>query len=211
MTSITPTLLHNLAHGGNPALIAALAPELQVQLPPSGIGTRLQLAHFLSQAACETWCFRRLDEDLCYSAEGIARQFPRLASRAAALAMNPQALGNAAYAARYGNGGEESGDGFRYRGRGLFCLTFRSNYEWIGPLVGRDLVSEPDLVLEPRWAIATAIAFWNARHIGEAADADDLARVTNLVNGGADGIVERMILKHRALALLREQAVGNGQ
>jgi len=202
MPPVTSALLHSLALGGEPALVAAIAPELAAQLAPADINSRLRLAHFLAQAACETWLFKRLEEDLAYRAEAISEQFPHLAPRAMELALSPQALGNAAYAGRGGNGDEPSGDGFRYRGRGLLCLTFRANYQWIGKLIAKDFVSQPDLVLRPHWAVASAIAFWSARHINEAADADDISRVTRLVNGGANGIVERTILKHRALALL---------
>jgi putative chitinase len=202
MPPITPALLHSLARGCEETLVAAIAPELDAQLAPAGIYSRLQLAHFLAQTASETWLFSRLEEDLNYRAEVIAERFPRLAPRARELALSAEALGNAAYAGRCGNGVESSGDGFRYRGRGLLCLTFRANYEWIRKLVGQDIVAQPDLLLRPHWAVASAIAFWNARRINEAADADDISRVTRLVNGGANGIVERTILKHRALALL---------
>jgi putative chitinase len=202
MAQITPVLLHNLAHGGDPALLAALAPEFESQLAPAGIDTRLRLAHFLAQACHETMFFERMEESLSYGAARLGEMFPKLAARAGELANNPEALGNAAYAGRLGNGDEASGDGFRYRGRGCFGLTFRGNYDAIGKLLGVDLVSQPDLVREPHWAVATAIAFWNARHVSEAADTDDIRHVTKLVNGGVNGMPDRMLLKHRALALL---------
>jgi putative chitinase len=66
----------------------------------------------------------------------------------------------------------------------------------------KDFVSRPDLLLHPYWAVASAIAFWTARRINEAADVDDISRVTRLVNGGVTGIAERTLLNHRALALL---------
>ena len=134
MSFITPALLRNLAHGGDSELVAAIAPELEAQFAPARIDSRLRLALFLAQAACETWSFRHIEEDLDYRAEVIAERFPHLAPRAAELAMRPQALGNATYADRGGDGDELSGDGFRYRGRGLFFLTFRAHYSWIGGL-----------------------------------------------------------------------------
>lgn len=209
MPPIDAQFLDRLALNGDKALMAALAPELAAQLAPAGIDTPLRVAHFLAQACVETWNFTRLDENLNYRAGVIAETFPKLASRAAALEHKPEALANAAYAGENGNGDEASGDGWRYRGRGLFGLTGRFNYEWVGSLLKRnpafarlDPIEEPDLIAAPKLAVASAIAFWSARDLNEAADADDCVRITRAINGGTNGLSDRLVCKHRALKLL---------
>ncbi|HWY13708.1 MAG TPA: hypothetical protein VNX86_01045 [Rhizomicrobium sp.] len=195
MRAITPALLHALARGGSPSLIAALAPSLARGMPPAAIDTPLRAAHFLAQGCHETFSFTRLEEDLAYSAARIAQVWPRLAPRAA-LSGHPETLGNAAYAGSNGNGGEESGDGWRFRGRGFFQLTGRANYALAGA------VGDPDTIATPDGAVTSALAFWRTRAIAAAADADDVMRVTRLVNGGANGVGARARLTRRALELL---------
>jgi putative chitinase len=202
MNPIAPALLDALAMNGSAEVIAALAPELAAQLPPGGLDTALRQAHFLAQACVETWYFTRLDEDLNYRAGVITDTFPRLASRAGVLAHNAEALGNAAYAGRCGNGDEASGDGFRFRGRGCLCLTGRSNYARIGDRIGVDLVNNPDEAARPATAVACAVAFWALHDCNAAADEDDVAKVTRIVNGGVNGLADRAALKSRALQLL---------
>jgi len=203
MPPITAQLLAAVAEARVVPLMAQLAPEFGSRLPAAGIDTPLRIAHFLAQASVETWNFSRLEEDLNYGPGIIAATFPKLASRAAGLARNPQGLADAAYAGKNGNGDETSGDGWRFRGRGCLGLTGRFNYGLIGNRVGAALVDNPDLVAEPHWAVATAVAFWNLRACNAAADADDGAKLTRLINGGTNGLSDRLARKHRALALLK--------
>lgn len=203
MQPIAPELLHKLSINGDGRIVAALAPELAAQLIPAGIDTPLRAAHFLAQCCYETGCFKRLDECLSYSAQRIGEVWPRLKDRAPELANNPHALGNAAYAGLNGNGDEAGGDGWLFKGRGLFQLTGRGNYREIGKLINKNIEADPDLVSQPHWAVATAIAFWAAHDINAAADDDNISRVTRLVNAGTLGLADRAILKHRALQLLQ--------
>ncbi|MGH6889098.1 MAG: glycoside hydrolase family 19 protein [Rhizomicrobium sp.] len=196
MRPIDAALLHEIAQGGEPVIVEALAPELARQLPEAGIDSPLRAAHFLAQAGYETGYLTRLAENLNYSAARIVQVWPRLRSCAQALAGHAEALANAAYAHTNGNGDEASGDGWRYRGRGLFMLTGRRNYALASAL------GDPDRLETPEDAVSSAIAFWHARDIAAAADCDDIGRVTRLVTGGAEGIAPRTILKHRALGLL---------
>jgi putative chitinase len=195
MRGIDAALLRDIAQG--PASLAdALAPALAHALPAAAIDAPLALAHFLAQACYETWNFARLEEDLDYTAPRIAKLWPRLAGRAAELAHRPEALASAAYAHAIGNGDEASGDGWRFRGRGLFQLTGRNNYALAAAQ------NDPDSVGTPDGAVSSAIAFWKARRIGLAASAGNIARVTRLVNGTNEGLTERAQLTRRALALL---------
>lgn len=209
MKPITPELLAAIALDRPSPLMAVLAPELAAQLAGAGIDTALRGAHFLAQACIETAGFSRLEENLNYSALTIAKTWPRLAPRAHELEHKPEALADAAYADHAGNGDEASGDGWRFRGRGLLQLTGRFNYglatdalrrdpQW----AGLDLVAAPDDVVAPAMAVRVAIAFWNFRHCSEAADEDDGVKVTRLINGGLNALQDRLFCKHRALKLL---------
>jgi putative chitinase len=217
MVRITPTLLGCLIPEGEPARSLSTAGAKQA-VPRCRLPSRPNCKRSLRPQAPTRACGwrislrtrpARLRISAVSTKTSLTAQMPMrgsfpLSLRAPKNCHECRGLGNAAYAGRYGNSDEASGDGFRYRRRELFCLTFHSNYAWIGKLVGRDLVSEPDLVLEPHWAVATAVGFWNAQRINEAADADDIRRVTRLMNGGENRIPERSLLKHGAFPMFGE-------
>src|SRR5215510_6840992 len=138
--------------------LETIAAALEEHAESVGVNTRLRRAHFIAQVAHESGGFRRFVENLNYSAERIAQIWPRLASRAQELAHKPEALANAAYGDRIGNGPESSGDGWRYRGRGLIQLTGKDNYRAAGSALDIDLVISPQRAAEP--ADAVRIAFW---------------------------------------------------
>jgi putative chitinase len=204
----TVDLLTKLAQSGSAALIAALAPPLDEYLDPGDINTPLRKAHFLAQTCFESGEFNTMTENLNYSAGTIRKVFAtrsNIASRADSLAHNPAALGAAAYAGVNGNGPEMTGDGAHYRGRGLVMLTGRANYALYGTKLGLALVANPNLAADPINAVRIAIAYWNDRGCNAAADADDIEKVTRLINGGLNGLTDRKILLGRAKTLLAIQ------
>jgi putative chitinase len=170
-----------------------------------GIDTPARQAAFVAQCAHESALFTRLEEGLYYrTAERICAIFrgtvPDPAS-AAGLACNPKALANRVYANRNGNRDEASGDGWRYRGRGLIQLTGRTNYTRAAQALGRDYVGEPDRVLDPFDACLTAGWFWDSAKLSALADAGRIDDITRAVNGRAmAGAGERRELYARALA-----------
>lgn len=184
----------------NRDIATALAEALERDMPTYGISDLLGRAHFMGQAAFETEGFSRFQENLNYSnATRIAAIWPRLAGRAAALVGNPTALGNAAYANRNGNGDEASGDGYAFRGRGMFQLTGRSNYAAASSALNEEFVGAPDLVALPDAAVLTSLWFWKMRGCGQAAEADDCDAVTRLINGpGMNGAFARRELVESA-------------
>src|SRR6188474_2771315 len=109
-------------------------------LPKYGIAdSKLRLAHFFAQVLHESGCMRFDMENLNYSADGLRRVFGKYFKTqedCAACARQPERIANRVYADRIGNGDEASGDGWRFRGRGLIQLTGRQNYrafaEWVG-------------------------------------------------------------------------------
>ena len=169
-----------------------------------GIDTPARRAAFVAQCAHESALFTRLEEGLYYrTSERICAIFrgtlPDPAS-AAGLACNPKALANRVYANRNGNRDEASGDGWRYRGRGLIQLTGRSNYTRAAQALGRDYVGEPDRVLDPFDACLTAGWFWDSAKLNALADAGRIDDITRAVNGPAmAGAKERRELFEAAL------------
>lgn len=164
-----------------------------------------RLAAWLAQCSHESARFTRLEEGLVYtSAERIVAVFgKRLAPIAGELVRAPQALANAAYADRLGNGPRASGDGWRYRGRGLIQLTGRDNYRAAGRALSWGLEEQPDLVLRPDIAALTAAWFWSSHGCNAMADAGDIGGCTRVVNGPAmAGALERQELYKRALTAL---------
>jgi putative chitinase len=179
-----------------------LAPVLDAEMARWGVDTLLRRAHFLGQACWESAYFSRLEENLHYThSAAIAAVWPRLAERADDLVGNPVALANAAYAGANGNGDEASGDGWRYRGRGLFGLTGRGNYLAAGKALGLDLEAGPDQAAEPHNAVLTALWFWKWRGCSELADTKDGYLVTRRINGGVNGVQQREALTNQALTI----------
>lgn len=170
------------------------------------IATPIQQAAFIGQCGHESANFTRLEEGLSYSAERLMkvwpRRFPTLES-AQPYARNPKALANNVYANRMGNRDEASGDGHRFRGRGLIQLTGHAGYFHAGKALGVDLVKEPNLVLTPQYAALTAGWFWGTHDCSRFAQAMDWKGLTRKINGGTHGLEDRVLRTNAALALLR--------
>ncbi|SMB90607.1 glycoside hydrolase family 19 protein [Deinococcus hopiensis] len=174
------------------------------------ISSRLRVAHWLAQLAHESG-FRPVAENLNYTAQRLAEVWPyryAVDPHAAPKAPNtlarrladagPAAIANNCYAGRNGNGPEASGDGYRFRGRGLIQTTGRANYRRSGREIGFDLEGQPDLLLQYGVAALDAAAYWRRRGLNEAADRDDLSAVTRGVNGRLNGLQERAVYLQRA-------------
>lgn len=160
---------------------------------------RDELDDFLGNILHESAMLTRLEESLSYSAgrmmEVWPSRFPTAAS-AVPFARNPQALANRVYAGRMGNGDEASGDGWRYRGRGLIQVTGRDNYTALAAVLRLPLAEQPDMLLQPRIALRSAVAWWE----GNVPDGvmGDVRRITRRVNGGTVGLEHRAQLTDAA-------------
>lgn len=169
-----------------------------------------RLAAWLAQCAHESNEFKSLTENLIYStAERIKQTWPtRFPTVASALpyVRQPEKLANKVYASRLGNGDEASGDGFRYRGRGLIQLTGRANYRQAGVALQLALEEKPYLVGEPDVAALTAAQFWDMKGLNPLADTgtlDDFDTISVRINGGTHGLSARRMYWARAKAALR--------
>lgn len=177
-----------------------------------GITTRDREAAFLAQVAHESNDCRRLDENLHYSAARLVavwpKRFPTI-EIARAYEGKPERLADYVYANRLGNGSVESGDGWRYRGRGLLQITGRENYRLTGAALGIDLDAHPEMLAQPFVAAQAAAQFWSSRGLnaladniaGDDADAD-FVRITVAINGGRNGLNDRRIRWQRTRAAL---------
>jgi predicted chitinase len=169
-------------------------PHLPSAMTEFDITTPLRQAAFLAQLSHESGGFRFDMENLNYSAEALAKVFSRYFptdEEAQAFARQPERIANRVYANRMGNGPEESGDGWRYRGRGLFQIAGRSNYAGLGKRLGLDLLGDPDKVSEPSVGIRMAGAFWQSQKMNELADKGDLVEITRRLTGGDNGLAHR--------------------
>jgi predicted chitinase len=178
--------------------------DLDGALTARGIDTPLRVAHFLAQILHESGKLRTAEENLNYSAEGLRSVFRKYFAdtEAEAFARKPELIANRVYAGRMGNGNETSGDGYRYRGRGLIQLTGKSNYSEFAKWVGDDDVVGNPATVASKYAVHSAVYFWDSRNLNALADADDVRAVTKKINGGFNGLEDRIGLLDRAKALL---------
>ena len=178
-----------IACGVAPTQAKAFAEPLAEACRKFEITTKARLAAFIAQVAHESANFTRLEESLFYTTpERIQRMWPKRVSSladAASLTRNPQRLANRVYANRLGNGDEASGDGWKYRGRGLIQLTGRSNYHIASDALGADYLTVPELVAKPADACLTAGWFWSSIHGNDLADAGLIDALTRKINGPA--------------------------
>ena len=160
------------------------------------INTPLRKAHFLCQIAWESGSLKNVVENLNYSAQALRRTFPKYftAQDAVRYARKPEAIANRVYANRMGNGSEGSGDGWKYRGRGLIQVTGRLNYRLYGYIVSPQIDPErnPDALINPTWAADSAGWFWKANHLNEKADRDEHTNITKVINGSTKTARDRL-------------------
>jgi putative chitinase len=170
-----------------------------------GIVTHNQQAMFIGQASHESGNFKLLEENLNYKAATLMRIWPKrfpTMEKANEYAGNPKKIANSVYSSRMGNRDENSGDGFRFRGRGIFQLTGHSNVFHAGKALGVDFVKDPDLIASPKYAALTAGWFWDTHKLNAPADALMHERVTRLINGGVIGLDDRIKHVQQALSVL---------
>jgi putative chitinase len=192
--NVTPTQLQAIV----PTLSASRATELCVPLVATfqefGLSTVARRAAFIAQAAHESTGFSTFIENLNYSAGALNRVWPSRfpLAIAAQYARQPERIANRAYANRIGNGDEASGDGWRYRGRGVFQLTGKANYAACGAALRLDLIGHPELLEQPMNAFRSAGWFWNSKVLSPLADMGAFNEITRRINGGYNGLADRL-------------------
>lgn len=199
------------AAGITPALGDKWFPHVTEAMQMFGINTPKRQAHFIAQIGTESGGFRSVQESLNYSVSGLAifgsrlteAQREQLGRKPGEPALSPQrqeAIANLVYGGRYGN--NLNGDGWLYRGRGLKQITFKDNYAACGKALGLNLIAEPGLLTQDRYAALSAGWFWSANGCNAFADAGDVVGLTKRINGGLNGIDDRKARTRMAEAAL---------
>jgi putative chitinase len=185
--------------------VSASADSVFSQFGLSALPNRLHF--FLAQIGHESGGLTLVEEKLGYSAARMMKvwpkRFPTLAS-ATPYANNSEKLANLVYANRMGNGPPESGDGYKFRGRGLIQLTGREGYEKVGALAGIDLVAHPERASAPADCLLVACGFWKWKGLNALCDTGDFKAVTRKINGGTIGMEDRLAWLEKVRTCLAE-------
>jgi putative chitinase len=171
-------------------------------LPDYDINTPQRVAAFMAQCGHESGNFKFLKENLKYRAASLVKVWPKYFPNmdiANQYAGNEEKIANRAYAGRMGNGPEESGDGWRFCGRGLIQLTGRNNYQNFADSIETDINDIPAYLATFEGAVQSACWFWETNKLNQWADKGDMLTLTKRINGGTLGLDDR--IKHYQHAL----------
>lgn len=182
-------------------LLASYLDPLNAALEKYEINTPERIAMFMAQVGHESGGLKRKEENLNYSAQRLAQVFPKYFRDVDPndYARNPEAIANRVYGGRMGNGPEETGDGYRYRGRGFIQLTGKNNYQAFANAMEMAVEDAAEYLSTPEGAAMSAAWFWDMRNINPDADRGDVVTVTKKINGGTIGLAERQSLYKEAL------------
>jgi putative chitinase len=166
-----------------------------------GITNTLRLAHFLSQTSHETGGFKAFSENLNYGSKGLLTIFGKYfktIEKAKAYERKPEKIANLVYSNRMGNGPESSGEGWKYRGRGALQTTGKFNYQDFADFMGMpEIMNNPDIVAT-KYALASAGFFFKKNNLwticDQGASEEVIKKLTKRINGGQNGILDR--IKH---------------
>ena len=192
------------------------------------INTPQRIAGFLAQTSHESGGYTMLSENLNYKAATLAACWPtRFAvlgpdkkpkkdekgkniptAVANSIAGKPEIIANLVYSSRMGNGPAESGEGWKYRGRGYIQLTGKSNYKSFDSVCNDNIVDNPDLVAI-KYPLVSAGWFWQNHKLNEIADkgidTEVVSKITKVINGGTNGLSDRIILFNKYLGILKHE------
>ncbi len=175
---------------------------LEQLLPQYQIDTPQRLAAFLAQCAHESGNFVFIKENLNYKWQSLRKVFPKYFptdALAQQYEKQPERIANKIYANRMGNGPEESGDGYRFCGRGLIQVTGRDNYSWFAASLDISPEEASEYMETFEGAAQSACWFWETNNLNQWADRGDIVTLTKRINGGTIGLEDRQ--KHYNHAL----------
>ena len=179
--------------------------------PKYDIDTPQRIAAFIAQCGHESGGWRVFSENLNYSAKALdavfGKYFVRAGRDANEYARQPEKIANVVYANRMDNGDTDSGDGWRYRGRGPIQLTGKANYAtFSADMDVAEVMDRPDIVSEDKEvALMSAIWFWNKNGLNKYADSGDIKTMTKRINGGYIGLEDRIHHWEEALKAMGEE------
>ena len=178
---------------------------LEKHLPAFEIITPARVSGFVAQCQHESADFTVLTENLNYSADALNKLFPKYFINAGRDAQEyhrqPEKIANVIYANRMGNGDTDSGDGWKYRGRGILQITGRNNYTQCSRDLFQDdtLVDNPEYLTDPEYAVLSACWFWHKNNLNQFCDSGDVVTLSKRINGGTIGLDDRV--KHWNICL----------
>jgi putative chitinase len=181
---------------------------LEQLLPDYEINTPQRIAAFIAQCAHESNNFTAIQENLNYKAASLRALFKKyfttdeLAAEYASKVNKQQAIANRIYASRMGNGDESSGDGYKYRGRGLIQLTGKSNYQNFADSLEISPEEAAEYMATFEGAAQSACWFWETNNLNKWADVGDIEKMTKIINGGTIGLEDRKKHYQHALHVL---------
>lgn len=158
-----------------------------------GLVTKRRKNHFFAQIQHESkW--QPIIENFNYSKERLLKVFPKYFNEenVKKYINNPEKIANKVYANRMGNSNEDSGDGWKYRGRGYLQITGKNNYKQMSKDLSIDFTENPDYLLRAEYALLSALWFWNKNKLNKLADDDDIRGITKKINGGYNGLEDRI-------------------
>jgi putative chitinase len=163
-------------------------------LPQYEINTPDRIAAFLAQCAHESGGFVFIKENLNYKWASLRKVFPKYFptdALAQQYEKQPEKIANRVYANRMGNGPEESGDGWRFCGRGLIQVTGRDNYSWFAASLQISPEEASEYMETFEGAAQSACWFWESNNLNQWADKRDILTLTKRINGGTIGLEDR--------------------
>ena len=165
-----------------------------------------RIAAFIAQIAHESGGFTTTRENLNYSAKGLMTTFKKYfptEELAKQYERKPEKIANRVYANRMSNGDEASGDGWKYRGRGLIQLTGKDNYSRFARAIDKTLDETIAYLETPNGAVASAGWFWDVNKLNIYCDKNDFVGLTKRINGGTIGLADRKHHYDLVLQLLK--------
>lgn len=170
------------------------------------ITTPLRLSAFIAQVGHESGGLLRTIENLNYSAQGLRAVFPKYFptdALARSYARQPERIAARVYGSRMGNGPEATGEGWKYRGRGLIQLTGKANYQAFATAMSMKL--DEVIAYLDTWegAAMSAAWFWSKHDLNRLADRADMLTLTRRINGGQNGLDHRLALYRKACSVIR--------
>jgi putative chitinase len=181
---------------------------LVVEMDKYSINTKNRVCAFLAQILHESGCFYATKEDLFYTAIGLQKTWPSKFTTldfAMTFEKQPEKIANYVYGGRMGN--NAPGDGWKYIGRGLIGVTGKDNYAALSKDTGIDFVATPELLEQPKYAVISALNFWNKYKLNTYADSGDFKAITQRINGGQLGADDRTAKYQQLLSLSASIAV----
>ena len=201
--TITKEQLQSFFEDTDESIIDSYVDPLNKAFDVYDINTQERVSMFLAQVGHESGGLVHTSENLNYKAERLAVIFPKYFRNVDPndYARNPEKIANRVYSSRMGNGDEASGDGYKFRGRGLIQLTGRSNYQSFADDIEMDIDDAVEYLGTPEGAAMSAAWFWNKNGLNRFADTGDVVTTTKRINGGTNGLADRTELYNEALTV----------